>query len=336
MSNQQQVLALAMRPQQLEQLVGQAKLIDRIRGHFEQGRMPQAWMFVGQTGSGKTTVGRILANSYQCRHQLRFGSPCDMCIRNGHKRDIVEINASDITGIDDLRSTLVGSNLSPGPGSRKRVYILDEAQRLSKAAQNLLLKYFEDCPKSTVFVVCTTEPEKILKTLRRRCMTYTVRSLDMDGIQKLVKRALKHIDSERSSAELVEALWSSSITSAGLVVNAVEKYASGATAEEAANEATSEFDTSNLCHAVVKGDLEQCMAQLKSAQVEDYRLIKSSVANYLRGIIIAETDISERTTIVANSIFDLTQHAPMEDSLQLPHLVASVYRMCERFARYKH
>jgi DNA polymerase III subunit gamma/tau len=331
-----QVLALQMRPQRLEQLVGQEKLISRIRGHYEQGRMPQAWMFVGQTGSGKTTIARILANAYQCRHQQQFGSPCDQCIRNGYKRDIVEINASDVTGIDDLRNVLQGSNLSPSPGSRKRVFILDEAQRLSKAAQNLLLKYFEDCPESTVFIVCTTEPEKILHTLRRRCMSYTVRSLDMDGIEKLVKRAMKRIKSERTVSELVEALWSTDITSAGLIVNAVEKYAAGATAEEAAQEVTSDFDTTNLNHAIVKGDLEQCMQQLKDAKDEDYRMIRRSVANYLRGIITKETDISDRTTIVANSIFDLIRDTPMEDALQLPHLTAAIYRMCERFARYKH
>lgn len=331
-----QVLSLAFRPKKFDELVGQDGLIKKLRGHHASGRMPQAWMFVGESGSGKTTIARIMALSMQCRHSESFGNPCDKCLRNAHKFDITEINAGDITGIDPLRNTLQGSDLTPSPGSRKRIYIIDEAQGLSPAAQTLLLKYFEDCPQSTVFFVSTTDPAKVKKALRRRCIPYNLSSLDMDGIKLLVKKSLKFVESDLASVDLVEALWSSSITSAGYVLNAVEKYVAGATAEEAARvEISTDFNTSNLCHAITKGDLEQCMSQLQTATSEDCRAIRSNIANYLKAIVLNEIEVSDRTSIVVDCIGDFNVHI-YEDGQQLPTTVAAVYKACKRFSKYKH
>lgn len=330
-----QILALAMRPRKFEELVGQEKLVKKIRGHYAQNRMPKAWMFTGETGSGKTTIARIMAVSLQCRHSEKFGTPCDRCLKKSSSYDITEINASDFTTVDVIRNTLQSYDLSPGPGSRRRIFILDECHRLSKGSQNLLLKYFEDCPITTVWFICTTESDKILRTLRRRCMVYTLLSLDMEGVKTLVRKALKFVRSDLASADLVEALYTNGVTSSGLVVNAVEKYVAGSTAEEAARVEESNFDTEALCHALVKGDLEQCMKQLTEATVGDCRMIRQSVAGYLKSIIINETEVGVRTKIVADCIYDLCVHT-YEDGLQLPITVAAVYRCCARFKKYGH
>ena len=333
MSNQ--ILAHAMRPQTFEELVGQEKLVKKIRGHYAQDRMPKAWMFTGETGSGKTTIARIMALSLQCRHSEQFGTPCDRCIKKYNKYDIIEINASDLTTVDVIRNSLQSYDLSPGPGSRRRIFILDECHRLSKGSQNLLLKYFEDCPTTTVWFICTTESDQILRTLRRRCLVYTMLSLDMEGIKTLVRKALKFVHSDLASSELVEALYTNEVTSSGLVVNAVEKYIAGSTPEEAARIDEFNFDTEALCHAIVKGDLEQCMKQLSEATPKECKMIRGSVAQYLKGIIIAETEVDKRTSIVADSIYDLAVHS-YEDRFQLPLTVAAVYRCCERFKKYGH
>lgn len=328
-------LSHAMRPRTFEELIGQEKLIKKIRGHYAQDRMPKAWMFTGETGSGKTTIARIMAVSLQCRHAERFGTPCDRCIKRASKYDITEINGSDLTTVDVIRNTLQSYDLSPGPGSRRRIFILDECHRLSKGSQNLLLKYFEDCPSTTVWFICTTEPDKVLRTLRRRCLVYTMLSLDMDSIKVLVRKALRYVRSDLASNDLVEALYTNTVTSSGLVVNAVEKYVAGSTAEEAARVEESNFDTEALCHALVKGDLEQCMKQLSEATAGDCRMIRQSVAGYLKSIILNETDVAQRTKAVADSIYDLAVHS-YEDGLQIPITVAAIYKCCERFKKYGH
>src|SRR6185503_10000650 len=150
-------------------------VIAAFKSQAAPGRMPRAWMFIGQSGSGKTTIARILATSLNCTHN-EFGDPCSLCLKNSSKFQIHEINAGDISGVDDIREIAVGSQYAPISPTRRRVYILDEAQRISSAAQNLLLKYFEEAPRTTVWIVCTTEPDKILRTLRRRCMVYTMQA----------------------------------------------------------------------------------------------------------------------------------------------------------------
>jgi DNA polymerase III subunit gamma/tau len=331
-----QVLSLSFRPRVFKDLIGQKTVVHNIRRH-QASRPPNAWLFSGETGCGKTTIARILALALQCRHQKLFGNPCPRCHANAGKFDIIEINASDITGIDDLRNTLQGSDFVPSPGSRCRVYVLDEAQRLSKSAQNLLLKYFEDCPHSTRWIVCTTEPDKILRTLRRRCTAYTIPSLDLDGTRELVARALTYIKSDLDPEPLADALMEAKITSAGLILNGVEKYAAGSSPEAAAMvELTTEFNTHELCRCICRGAWDDVAKQMRGATADDARVVRAAVAGYMREILLAEPDVSDRTSVVAKAIKDLASLAHMEESLQLSATVAVLYGLCAQFQRYSH
>lgn len=333
MSNQ--VLALSFRPKTLDELVGQEKLAALIRGHHAQGRMPQAWMFIGETGAGKTTIARILALSLQCRHQDAFGCPCRDCLRSWGDFDINEINASDTTTVDELRKAISGSDYVPGPASKVRVYILDEAQRLSSNAQNLLLKYFEDCPKTTFWIVCTTNPQKILPTLQSRCTTYTVPSLDLKGVRNLVRRALKFVSSDKDSSDLADALCEAQIFSPRKIVNAVEKYVAGASAEDAAKvEVSTEFDTHGLCRSVYRGVWNDVAKQMKKAKPEDARAIRISVAAYLREIMLNDVEFG-RLDHLSEGIHKLSSIAAMEDNLQLSATVATLYDLTRGFVQVK-
>lgn len=330
-----EVLAKAMRPETLDGMVGQKKLVRRIRRVYKNGKHPN-WMFIGETGCGKTTLARILAVSLQCTHQKKFGVPCKDCYRNYHRFDIIEINASDITGIDALRDALQGVNYAPRPGSRFRIYILDEAQMLSKHAQNLCLKYFEDKPIRTLFIICTTDREAIRQTLQRRCFVRTVNSLDRKGARILIKRALKSAHSELDYLELAEAIAENNITSAGKIMNAVDDYISGATAEEAAQvDVSTDVDVYKICRSAVKGLWPDVAAELKNAHKEDTRGIRSNVAKYLQSILLDEDDFSSRTKVVAEAISRLASLAHMEDTLQLAATVAVLYDVCRYFRNHR-
>lgn len=121
-----QSLSISFRPKALKDLVGLSKLTAMLQGHYKTGRMPQAWLFAGDTGGGKTTIARILALSLQCQHQKEFGNPCESCLKDQTQFDIMEVNASEISGVDDIGKIAETSLYAPRPPSRYRVFILDE------------------------------------------------------------------------------------------------------------------------------------------------------------------------------------------------------------------
>jgi DNA polymerase III delta prime subunit len=292
-------------------------------------------MFIGETGGGKTTVARIIAKSLQCKHQDRFGNPCKKC-RRSNGFDIVEINAGDITGIDPLRQAISGSNLEPMPGSRFRIYIIDEAHMLSKHAQTLLLKYTEDhSAKTTKYIICTTEAEKIIKTLRGRCYKKSVPSLTRKGLRILVKRVISYAGEDMDHLELAEALAENNITSPRAVVQAVEQYISGVPAEEAAQtDVSTNIDTYRICRNLVKGEWPAVAKILRDARPEDALPIRSAVCNYLRSILIDEQEYSKRAQIVADAIDRLSKIGWSESSIQIPTMVSILYTLCRWFNKY--
>jgi DNA polymerase III gamma/tau subunit len=287
-------------------------------------------LFSGQSGSGKTTIARILALAFQCKH-VEFGSYCRQCYRNRRSFDILEINAADL-GIDEIRDIVKGYLLNPSPGSRMRVYILDEYHEQSRKAQNLLLKYLEECPRKTRFILCTTEPERVIRTIRRRCEICNIPPLDLKSIRTLVRKGLKICKSEKSSTDLSEKLMEKRVTSAGLIVNAIQKYAStDLSADEASNvELGADIDTLALCNAIRKGAWEDVAKYMLDAEKEDMAVIKASIQGYLRTILLGDKDFSHRTDIVANAILQL--HSVRDE---VPAVSAVLYKMCKHFSEYK-
>jgi len=331
-----QVLALSFRPKRFSELIGQEKLVKRIRGHFQQKRVPTAWMFMGQKGAGKTTISLILAMSLQCRHQDLIGEPCDECYAKESSFNIIKIPAAKFTGKKELESMLSGYDLNPNPGSRRRIYILDELHKASDSAQSLLLEMTEFCPRTTVWIMCSSKPEKILEALVSRCTgKFTVPGLDESSVRELVKVALSRVRSKLSVANLSDALLEANVTSPRLIVNAVESYTSGASPEEAARvEVSTDFDVNALFRCVRTGDWEKTAKHLRGATPEDVRGIRSYIAKALSNILYDEVSFSQRTRVVAEGIKSLTQIYG-DDSLSLSATAATLYELCRKFAEYK-
>lgn len=327
-----QVLSLAYRPKQFRTMVGADKLIAKIRGHFANDREPQAWMFVGETGAGKTTIARIMAMALQCTHQKMFGNPCKECYARKSSLNIMELNGSAVNKIDEVKAAVSGANLRPNPGSRRRVYILDEMQRASGESQNFLLKYLEDCPASTVWIMCTTNPEKILPTIRSRCILYTVPSLSLEDTRILVERAFTWVGVDRDAEELSEALLEGGVKSPRLILMAVEKYLAGAPAEEAARVGvTTEVDISALNKAITKGHWRDAARWLRSCNKEDVPSIRGKLGAFLREILLNDDDFSDRNMVVAEAIKTLLKMDYMSDELRLAGIAAVAYQLANKF-----
>lgn len=325
------ILALTMRPRTFDDCIGQQEIVGAIRAQMSSKRIPRAWMLVGSSGGGKTTLARIIALSYQCSHQQQFGSPCEACRQHAGDYAVMEVNASDVNGIDEIRQIAGASVYQPPPPSRYRVYILDEAHNLSNASQNLLLKPFEDCPKTTVWIICTTNPQKILPTLRRRCVTFNVKPLGTVGTEKIIRRAAKAIGFQGKLAPFIEQVHTFNITSPGLILQYFERYVSGVSAKDAvASGDALQVVTIRICRALVKGDWDSVRAEMKNAAAEDSRMIRGAAVGYLRTMLLGN-GIGKSTAAAAATIEDLTGPGPLEDALFINWLAAVLYKSCRRF-----
>ena len=262
----------------------------------------------------------------QCEHQEKWGNPCVECRRNRKSFDIIE---PTINKIEELKQALAGVNYHPR-GGLKRVFILDEVQRYTAEAQDFLLSALEKSPSTTNFILCTTRPDKVIDTIQRRCICYTVPPLDLDGVRKLVEKAFAHVQADRDGDELAEALLEANVSSPGLVVVAVEKYAAGASATEAVLMANSDVDVHAICRAVIKSDWQGVVKHLKGCPPETARGVRSAVSMYLTKILWGDVQFSDRGEVVETQL-ELTRMGQLEDKVQLAGLTAVLYNVAHKF-----
>jgi DNA polymerase-3 subunit gamma/tau len=180
-----QVYYRKWRPTSFSDLVGQDHVATTLREAIKQGRVSHSYLFCGPRGTGKTTTARVLAKAVNCLDPQE-GDPCNACaicrsVNEGRFMDIIELDAASNRGIDEIREIRDRVNFSPVEGKRK-VYIIDEAHMLTDQASNAFLKTLEEPPEHVIFILCTTEANKILPTIISRCQRYDFRRLPSETI----------------------------------------------------------------------------------------------------------------------------------------------------------
>lgn len=325
------IAPIQLRPTRFSEMVGQDKILAAIRRQISSGREPCAWMFSGESGCGKTTLARILSVSLNCVHQEKFGEPCDACTgAAGSSFGIYEVNASEVNGVEAIQAIAQTSRLRPI--RKRRVIILDEAQRLTTPAQNLLLKYFEDAPQSTVWIITTTERDKIINTLQRRCNSgsYTLNGLSSKGIEDLLTRSAKQLGVTRPTDDLAEAANRANVNSPGFLLAALEKYAQGIDPDVAVSNYAVSVDSLVICRALVDGEWPPIRAQLEKASNDDFVGVQVAVLGYLRNILLnrkPSVDVKK----VAQAILDLGRVGWNQDPGSRAAMVAAELKIiCDR------
>ena len=175
-----QALYRKWRPKTFDEVIGQKHITDTLKNQVASGRLSHAYLFIGSRGTGKTTCARILARAVNCAHPAD-GDPCGECpacrsILEGSAPEIVEIDAASNNGVDDVRALRDEAIYSPAV-LKKRVYIIDEVHMLSKAAFNALLKIREEPPEHLLFILATTELNKVPATILSRCQRYNFKRI---------------------------------------------------------------------------------------------------------------------------------------------------------------
>jgi DNA polymerase III subunit gamma/tau len=182
-----QALYRKYRPQSFDEVIGQGHVTTTLSREVTDGRVAHAYLFTGPRGTGKTTTARILAKALNCEKGAPNGSPCNECgsclaITEGSSLDVLELDAASHNSVDDIRDIRVSVTTVASSATSRRVFVLDEAHMLSKAAGNALLKTLEEPPEHVHFVLATTEPYKLLDTIRSRSQRFDFHPVPIEDL----------------------------------------------------------------------------------------------------------------------------------------------------------
>ena len=294
-----QALYRKYRPQSFEDVVGQGHVTSTLAREIVEARVAHAYLFAGPRGTGKTTTARILAKALNCENRAPDGSPDNTCvsclgITEGSSLDVMELDAASHNSVEDIREMRLSvSTVAAGIGGR-RVYILDEAHMLSKAAGNALLKTLEEPPEHVVFVLATTEPYKLLDTIRSRTQRFDFHPV---GIEALAAHLAKIADLEgyKTNAKSLVALARHAAGSARDALSLLEQVAAlgGGTVDLVGVQRSlgmAETEVyGRLAEATAQGDARmglELVAEMASRGIDLRRFVGEAIG-YFRGVFLA-------------------------------------------------
>ncbi|MGP1570284.1 MAG: DNA polymerase III subunit gamma/tau [Eubacteriales bacterium] len=193
----------AYRPETFEDVLGQEHIVRILKNQIANDSVAHAYLFCGIRGTGKTTMARLLAKGVNCKQD---GAPCGKCedcnaIKSGTYLDVIEIDAASNNGVDNIRDLRESVNYPPVLG-RKKVYIIDEVHMLSHGAFNALLKTLEEPPQDVIFVLATTEPQKLPATIMSRCLTLDFRRISEKQLVSGMKKICEDLNIDVSDEAL--------------------------------------------------------------------------------------------------------------------------------------
>jgi len=283
------------RPQRFEDVFGQESTTESLRQMVESGKIPHALMFVGERGTGKTTSARIFAKAVNCEN-IKRGEPCNECLscqgvsEGSSSLGVIEIDAASNRSIDDIRRIADQASVASAMTKRK-VFIIDEVHALTKDAITAFLKLLEEPPRGVIFILATTDPEKVLPTIRSRVVPFRFNLVQPKRMAKLIREVSDKAGIKISDKEITNVVREGK-GSPRDTLSVLERFSAGGTA------VVNEY-SSPLTKALGHGRPDQVIlliADATSGSV-DLKVIASDLIAYWRDCVLS---------IAAPNLLDVT------------------------------
>jgi len=325
------------RPQTFAQLVGQGAIAETLTHALQQNRIAPAYLFCGPRGTGKTSSARILAKSLNC---LEADGPtptpcgkCDVCrsVSSGSALDIVEIDAASNTGVDNIRELIERAQFAPVQ-CRYKAYVIDECHMLSTAAFNALLKTLEEPPDRVVFVLATTDPQRVLPTIISRCQRFDFRRIPLPAMIKHLGYIAQQeaIEINEAAVQLVAQIAQGGLRDAESLLDQLSLQADEITVEAVWDlvGAVPERDLLNLGKAIAADDSTILIERARNLMDKGREplIVLQSLVGFYRDLLIAKS-APNRGSMVAITPPTWAEMTEFAQKLSVPQLLASQQKL---------
>lgn len=334
------------RPKKLSELLGQEHIIEVLRNSAKQNKFAHAYLFYGPRGSGKTTTARLLAKLINCEKRLKDGKfkekgePCNECracleIDGNRALDVVEIDAASNRGIDEIRELKESIKLSPIYFSKK-IFIIDEAHMLTREAFNALLKTLEEPPVHALFILATTEYEKLPATICSRTQKFNFKKIAISEILKKLDAITKEekIKITGGALELIASLGEGSFRDAESLLEQIASLDSDIELKDVEKIVgkIGYKKTAEMAELLLSDDLEKSIDYLSQINEEGYNLVQlnKELIHYLRRALALKLSPGiekfYKKELTSDNLETLKKHSVLINPIKHVNLIKSLIR----------
>ncbi len=334
------------RPKVFSELLGQEHIVEILKNAAKQDKFSHAYLFYGPRGSGKTTTARLLAKLANCETRQKDsdfklkGEPCNKCrvceeIDSGHALDIIEIDAASNRGIDEIRDLRESAKLSP-TSFKYKVFIVDETHMLTREAFNALLKTLEEPPSHIIFILATTEYEKVPATISSRTQRFHFRKLSLEEILKKLNTIVKaeKFKVSADALELIAALAEGSLRDAESLLDQITSLDQDVELKDVEKIAgkIGYKKTAVLADHLLQNKLQDALTYLNEIDQDGYNLVQlnKDLIHYLRRALTLKTNPSieglYKKELTKDELASLKGHAALIQETKHIALLKSLIR----------
>jgi DNA polymerase-3 subunit gamma/tau len=335
------------RPNNFSEFIGQKHVVLTLKNQILQNKIAHAYLFSGPRGTGKTTLARIFAKAINCLNLKENVDPCNNCnncisINKGSFIDFIEIDAASKRGIDEIRDIIEGVKVRPFIG-KKKVFVIDECHSLTKEAANAFLKTLEEPPDYVVFILATTEPEKVIPTILSRTQKFQFRFLTSEEIFEKLKKIKENekINIEDEALKLIAQQANGSLRDAETILDKILNFSNNITREDIENffgMVKKDFILS-FFEALRDKNKKKLLEILNNIYLNGYDLVifVDEILRFLRGVALVRVNPELKNLVLSDfipedfeKIYDILKEISLSDIQNFINIFLESYWQIKR------